>query len=326
MKYNVHLSDLKEFYNDTYMNRSNISIGFNSKDSIESEFFDMHIDEWKTNQFKSHLLKIKPKKDLNILGGMNDFSTVLHFTCKGDASVGFGKNKISFMKENTHNIFEKLTDNVIHTFRENTQYEFFKVYIPNDYISRIGETYLVDFQSSHKNEILGKPELGCQSNSLTTIEMNMVIDQIKNCHLMGNIAPKYYEAKVQELICLNINSRLQKTNNYQEKYKHYLDQVIQARNTLEKQFQNPPTIRQLAMIVGMSTTVLKECFKNIIGNTIHGHLFEFRMEIAKKLLINSNYTISEIAEKSGYEHACHFTIAFKRKFGIVPSEFKKNRI
>ena len=326
MKYNVHLSELRGFYNNTYLNRSNKPEGFNSMDCIESESLKMHINEWKTTQFKAHLLKIESKKDLNIYGGMNDTSTVLHFTCKGDTSVNFGQNKLAVLKENTNSFFGDPADNVIHTFRENTQYEFFKVYIPNDYLLKIGEENLDAFESNLKNRTRKHWRFKNQPINLTTIEMNTVIDQIKNCHLMGNMATIYYEAKIQELLCLQVNRRTQHSNNYQGKYKHYIDQVVEARNILEKQFQNPPTISQLAIMVGMSTTVLKESFKKIIGNTIYGHLFEFRMDVAKKLIVNSNYTMSEIAEKSGYEHACHFTTAFKRKYGIVPSEFRKNQM
>lgn len=326
MQYNVHLSDLRGFYNNTYLNQANDLSFFNSKDSIESDVLKVQINEWKTTQFKTHMLQIESKKELNISGGINEHTVVLHFVCKGDALVKFGENKMALMKENTNNFFLSSSEQVIHTFRENTQYEFFKVFLPYDYILNIGEQNVETFESLLRSISLEQPILFNEPNSITTIEMNTVIDQIKNCHLMGNMAAIYYEAKIQELLCLQIKRKIEQTNIHQGKHKHHQNQVIEARNILEKQFQNPPTINKLAIDVGVSATVLKESFKSIIGNTVYGYLLDYRMSIARKYLLDTNLTIAEIAEKSGYEHACHFTTAFKRKFGMVPSVYRKNQL
>ena len=325
MKYNVHLSDLQGFYNSTYLNRSKDLRFLNSNDSIQSDELKVHVNEWRSNRFKTHLLQIESNKEINISGGMNERAAVLHFVCKGDASVNFGKNKVALMKENTNNFFGTSTEKVVHTFRENTRYEFFKVFLPFEYIQSIGEQNLETFEPLLKNLSLGHPILFDEPNSITTIEMKTVIDQIKNCLLMGNMAAMYYEAKIQELLCLQIKQKTEQANTHQGKFKHYENQVVEARNILEKQFQNPPTINELALTVGMSATVLKESFKKIVGNTVYGHLLDYRMSMAQKYLLNSSLTMAEVAEKSGYEHACHFTTAFKRKFGIVPSEFRKNQ-
>jgi len=326
MQYNVHLSDLQGFYNNTYLNQANDLSFFNSKDSIESDVLKVQVNEWKTTQFKTHLLQIESKKELTISGGINEHTAVLHFVCKGDALVNFGKNKTALMKENTNNFFGSFSEQVIHTFHENTQYEFFKVFLPYDYILNVGEQDVETFESLLTSISLEQPIAFNEPNSITTIEMNTVIDQIKNCHLMGNMATIYYEAKIQELLCLQIKRKIEQTSIHQGKYKYHRNQVIEARNILEKQFQNPPTINELAVDVGVSATVLKESFKSIIGNTVYGYLLDYRMSMAQKYLLDTNLTIAEIAEKSGYEHACHFTTAFKRKFGMVPSVYRKNQL
>ena len=47
-----------------------------------------------------------------------------------------------------------------------------------------------------------------------------------------------------------------------------------------------------------------------------------RLEKAKKLLENTNYTISEIAEQVSYEDTNYFSVVFKRNVGITPREYR----
>ncbi|WP_314058381.1 helix-turn-helix domain-containing protein [Empedobacter brevis] len=47
------------------------------------------------------------------------------------------------------------------------------------------------------------------------------------------------------------------------------------------------------------------------------------MEYAKALLTEQHLTISEIAYLIGYKNQRHFSSAFKKKFGISPSQLYK---
>lgn len=55
------------------------------------------------------------------------------------------------------------------------------------------------------------------------------------------------------------------------------------------------------------------------------YLNNYRIQCAKKLLIDSNFTIANIAESIGFINPNYFCRAFKRhNNGISPSEFRKN--
>lgn len=79
---------------------------------------------------------------------------------------------------------------------------------------------------------------------------------------------------------------------------------------------------QLARQVGINKTKLKYCFREIYKTTIFGYLFDYKMELASKMLLDTQNSVLEIAHECGYEYASHFTTAFKRKFGITPKEFR----
>ena len=47
------------------------------------------------------------------------------------------------------------------------------------------------------------------------------------------------------------------------------------------------------------------------------------MEKAKTLILNENYTVAEASYKVGYKNPQHFTVAFKKMYGYLPSELIK---
>ncbi|NER07425.1 MAG: helix-turn-helix transcriptional regulator [Okeania sp. SIO3C4] len=47
------------------------------------------------------------------------------------------------------------------------------------------------------------------------------------------------------------------------------------------------------------------------------------MDLAHKLLLDTNKAIVEIAYECGYGQSAHFITAFKRKYGITPKEFRR---
>ena len=59
-----------------------------------------------------------------------------------------------------------------------------------------------------------------------------------------------------------------------------------------------------------------------VGQFITGE----RMKIAKHLLIGTTYTISEIAERCGFDNVYYFSNSFKQQTGMSPSEYLKQYI
>lgn len=53
------------------------------------------------------------------------------------------------------------------------------------------------------------------------------------------------------------------------------------------------------------------------------YLLQERMKIAESLLRNTSFSISIVASKVGYINFSHFAKAFKKEFGVSPSEYRK---
>ena len=65
-------------------------------------------------------------------------------------------------------------------------------------------------------------------------------------------------------------------------------------------------------------------FKSVYGTSIAAHIKEHRMELAARLLLETNLSIAEIGQRVGYESQSKFTSTFKTYFQTLPKEYRKN--
>ncbi|WNZ27348.1 helix-turn-helix transcriptional regulator [Leptolyngbya sp. NK1-12] len=77
---------------------------------------------------------------------------------------------------------------------------------------------------------------------------------------------------------------------------------------------------ELAQQVGISERALQRGFRAVFQTTVQGHLKQQWLKQAERLLRQGNYTVAEAANLVGYGHLGHFAAAFKRQFGITPSQ------
>lgn len=85
------------------------------------------------------------------------------------------------------------------------------------------------------------------------------------------------------------------------------------------------TIEELSRRFLMNTTTLKQVFKRVYGTTIAAHVKQHRMEQAALLLVKSQLDIAAVAQAVGYESPSRFTAAFKETYGVLPTEYRKQR-
>ncbi|WP_162618524.1 helix-turn-helix domain-containing protein [Pedobacter yulinensis] len=101
------------------------------------------------------------------------------------------------------------------------------------------------------------------------------------------------------------------------------EKLWQARLHMEQHLQAPPSLFELARLIGLNDYKLKRDFKKLFGTTVFGYLYEKRMEKAKALLEQERLPVGEIAYLVGYKNPQHFTAAFKKKFGCLPRGFRQ---
>jgi AraC-like DNA-binding protein len=84
------------------------------------------------------------------------------------------------------------------------------------------------------------------------------------------------------------------------------------------------TLEELARELNYSVFHFLRLFKTSTGMTPFEYLTEIKIEKAKRLLRESEYTITEICSMCGFKYQSHFAQAFSKRTGLPPSLYRKN--
>ncbi len=104
--------------------------------------------------------------------------------------------------------------------------------------------------------------------------------------------------------------------------RHQDDEIRNAQDEIEKNYQQTINFDQLASKVGMSERNFKRRFKKATGDTALSYLQRYRIAAAKRMIENSRMNIAEISYAVGYEDVSFFRSLFKRYERIAPNEYK----
>lgn len=85
------------------------------------------------------------------------------------------------------------------------------------------------------------------------------------------------------------------------------------------------SVIKLSEYIGWSYNFLYRRIKKITGYTVKQFIKNHRIEVAAKLLSQSNQNISETMYKVGFTSASYFTRCFREQKGCTPSEYVQNR-
>ncbi len=81
-------------------------------------------------------------------------------------------------------------------------------------------------------------------------------------------------------------------------------------------------VRDVLKAVPHSRTLLESRFKRLLGRTPHEEILRVRLARVKQLLVETDLTLEEIADRSGFPHTEYLSVAFRREVGVPPSRFR----
>lgn len=82
------------------------------------------------------------------------------------------------------------------------------------------------------------------------------------------------------------------------------------------------SVPELATLSGLSLSSFKRTFRAIYGDTPAEFMRNRRLEEARKLLLHSDYSVSEIGYRTGFSDLSHFTKLFRKHTGLTPLAFR----
>jgi AraC-like DNA-binding protein len=98
--------------------------------------------------------------------------------------------------------------------------------------------------------------------------------------------------------------------------------ISRIENSLDEDFTN----ESLANMANMATNAFSRLFKDSTGDTLQHFIRKKRIRAAGLLLLHSDKSIDEIADKTGFANRYHFTRIFGKITGSTPAAYRKKGI
>lgn len=156
-----------------------------------------------------------------------------------------------------------------------------------------------------------------------TDELSKIIHKISYEHFSGD---KFHEEIKQEytkIFFLQLSRLIcSKSKLSPDAFLSKNDRIIYLRTRI---FENPAyfnNIDEMAYYINLSRSRLQHQYTAIFGHGIMEDVITARIEMAKKLLNETNLTLAEIGTKCGYKTEYHFMRQFKEYTGSTPTEFR----
>ncbi len=98
-------------------------------------------------------------------------------------------------------------------------------------------------------------------------------------------------------------------------------------NYIETNIHKKITVHELTALLGVSQPYLYKIFYDRFNMSVKKYIILFKHNYAKKLLSDTELTVKEVANSTGYDDSLVFSKVFKLNEGVSPSEYRKrNRV
>ena len=198
-----------------------------------------------------------------------------------------------------------------------------------------GLTLCIDLQelSSHPPELLSETgicgemlyEKFCKNGAFASFAGNAQTDSIFSAFYEQpeNLKPAYQKLKSLELLLYLGKMEPNQAGRLTEHTSEQIEIIHRVHEHLTQNIGQRITIESLSRQYLINPTTLKEVFKSVYGTSIAAHIKEHRMELAARLLLETDLSLAEIGQRIGYESQSRFSSAFKTYFQMLPKEYRK---
>ena len=151
--------------------------------------------------------------------------------------------------------------------------------------------------------------------------MSSIVQELMNAPYEDYLLYSYYEYKVRKLLFEIV--RWGNTGQDNEKFTHVENGLI---HSLDNQMRFNPSehnsLHEMSVKTGLSQYKLKTGFKVIFGMGLFERQLHWRMELAGKLLTETNKPVKEIASIAGYRRITSFITIFRKRTGLTPGDYR----
>lgn len=156
-------------------------------------------------------------------------------------------------------------------------------------------------------EVLHQPVIRCRG-------ADRIFAAMRSCHGMKNGKSAFLSGRLWELMCAVM-----------EEGKTDTDYIEKALSIMRAEYDRPINASQIAQRVGLDRSYFTTLFKIQVGQTPGKYLADLRLEKARELMTVHGEPPAVVAASVGYSDLCVFSKAFKRKYGVSPRQYRRDR-
>ena len=255
----------------------------------------------------------------------NDNALVeMNFMLEGNISQTYeGLLHQHHYKKGYHNILfnpgAAETNQLMHTGR----HHIFSIHLMPEYMMQLFAGYLPEFIPLAEKIARNQPFVVHSPADNMPYELRSFFDSFWNFPLPLNLRKLYFDAKILHLLCLQCGILLHPQPGDVPIPRADLEKIHYAREVVLSRLNDPLSLQELARLCQLNEFKLKKYFKQVFGTSVFALLHEERLKAAQQLICQGEKNISMIAYELGYAHPQHFQRAFKKRFGITPTQLLK---
>lgn len=210
-------------------------------------------------------------------------------------------------KDNIHKFYQSTAKGILLVFTEN-----FIINYSNQL--EAAKTFLLF------NEMLASPKL--QLNKVEFEEIITLIALIKKEYsevkdgYSANIIRKFIQVIITKLF------RIKSKDNLVFDENKYLSKFLQFQELVEKECFKHKKVSYYAKKMGVTSKTLNNVTQSILHKTAKTLINEIVITQSKRLIINSQDSLTEIAYQAGFDEPTNFFKYFRKYTGLSPSEFR----
>jgi AraC-like DNA-binding protein len=212
-----------------------------------------------------------------------------------------------------------------HVLRRDTANDLVEVHLTPSYVTALVERYPELLEAGLAPVVRDEPFRLCSDGLPLTAPLRRAVRSVLDSGAAGPLRRMVVEANALELLALQLQQGGRRAGTAPGAVAlsdREVDRMVEARDRLLDRIDDPPSLAELARLVGTNEFALKRDFKAAFGTTVYGLLLDHKLEHARALLLDTDRAVGEIAREVGYRHPAHFSTAFKKKYGVPPSSLR----
>lgn len=290
------------------------------KDNIRFENANMTFQNWCFQGFRIGYSKLVQGQETRYRITNTIDSIKIYFNLKGDTLFKYKQFKQPYqVKASQYNLLYSvdLDTDVVH-FSDVS--EILSLQLDKDHLASLLDATNHPFSRFTSQLLGGQAQMFSKSwNTIDVAVQKCLHDIVYNEHV-GDLKKLYLHSRIYELIFLLANAT---SNEKQEAYvirSRERERLEFLRDYINEHYHLPLSLKLLCNLCEMNEFKLKNGFKQLFGTPVFDYVIHCRLEQARRLLLQKDKNVSDVAYEVGYSSPEYFSRAFKKRYGYRPSD------